>query len=97
MNPIIPHLSNECLESITDINKIKWPDIDSKIDQDVENKIVIQINGKKRDIIIVEKNTEKDKIIKKAMDSKICSKLLLNKKVTKIIYIRNKLLNLIIG
>ena len=58
--------------------------------------IVIQINGKKRSLIITENNpSEADVmgIIKK--DPATC-KYLENKKIKKTIYIKNKLINLIL-
>ena len=30
MNPIIPHLSNECLQIIENNNKLEWPSYDEK-------------------------------------------------------------------
>ncbi|MDB0054438.1 leucine--tRNA ligase, partial [Candidatus Pelagibacter sp.] len=47
INPIIPHLSNECLKNIGENNEIKWPSYDEKQLAENSNLIVIQINGKK--------------------------------------------------
>jgi leucyl-tRNA synthetase len=59
MNPVIPHLSNECLKMIENNDKISWPSYDEKQIEEETNLIVIQINGKKKRI-----NKSKLKIIR---------------------------------
>ncbi len=95
IQPIIPHFSNECLELIGGKN-IKWPDIDENIIKEETFIIVVQINGKKRGLI----RTNADKTEKELLDEiKKDDKLLKyfdNKEIKKNIYIKNKLINIII-
>ena len=59
--PLVPHLANECLHILNckDINI--WPKIDEKKLEDMQIKLVVQINGKTRDILEVKKDiSEKD-------------------------------------
>ena len=97
MMPILPHLSNECFASLKENNeRIVWPKFDEKLIKEDTSTIVIQINGKKRGLIKAKLDlTEKDlmKLIDK--DNNL-TKYLSNKKIKKNIYIKNKLLNLII-
>ncbi len=95
MTPIIPHFANECLE-ILEIKKVEWPEYDkSKLKEDIVN-VVIQFNGKKRGLVKTELNTsEKDLIQKINKDEKLI-KYLDNKNIKKTIYIKNKLINIII-
>ena len=95
MTPVIPHFANECME-ILKIKEIKWPEYDeSKLKEDIVN-IVIQFNGKKRGLIETDLNTtEKDLIQKINKDEKLI-KYLDNKNIKKTIYIKNKLINIII-
>ena len=97
MMPILPHLSNECFASLKENNeRIVWPKFDEKLIREDTSTIVIQINGKKRGLIKAKLDlTEKDlmKLIDK--DNNL-TKYLSNKKIKKNIYIKNKLLNLII-
>ena len=75
---------------------IVWPKFDEKLIKEDTSTIVIQINGKKRGLIKAKLDlTEKDlmKLIDK--DNNL-TKYLSNKKIKKYIYIKNKLLNLII-
>ena len=94
--PIIPHFASECLE----LNKFtinqRWPDYDEKklIDENV--KIVVQINGKKRSVVEVKRNiTEKALLANIENENKI-KKYLNDKKILKVIFIKNKIINIII-
>ena len=95
IQPVIPHFSNECLELIGEKN-IKWPDIDENIIREETFIVVVQINGKKRGLI----ETNSDKTEKELLDEiKKDDKLLKyfdNKEIKKTIYIKNKLINIII-
>ena len=95
IQPVIPHFSNECLELIGEKN-IKWPDIDENIIREETFIVVVQINGKKRGLI----ETDSDKTEKELLDEiKKDNKLLKyfdNKEIKKTIYIKNKLINIII-
>ena len=95
MQPVIPHFSNECLELIN-VFDVKWPNYDEKIIKEEKVNLVIQINGKKRNLIEIEPDKPEDEvfeIIKK--DEKII-KYIQNNQIKKKIYIKNKLMNIII-
>ena len=96
MLPIIPHFANECLEQFDQNKNSKWPSIDKKILEKTEVFYVVQINGKKRGLIKAKINSEKEDIINEIkLDNKL-SKHLFNKEIKKIIFIQNKLINVII-
>jgi leucyl-tRNA synthetase len=97
MMPILPHLSNECFASLKEKNeRIVWPKFDEKIIREDTSTIVIQINGKKRGLIKAKLDlTDKD-LMKLIDEDNNLTKYLSNKKIKKNIYIKNKLLNLII-
>ncbi len=95
MTPIIPHFANECLE-ILEIKEIKWPEYDeSKLREDIIN-IVIQFNGKKRGLIKTELNTTEKTLIEKINKDEKLIKYLDDKNIKKTIYVKNKLINIII-
>jgi len=96
MSPILPHVAAECTEDLKINEELSWPKIDKKyLIKEIVN-IVIQINGKKRSIIKSNTNiNEKDLINKAKQDSQI-SKYLKDKNIFKTIYVKNRLLNLII-
>jgi len=97
INPIIPHFTSECLAEIENNIKFNWPKIEQKYLNEDEFKIVIQINGKKRDILVTKKvfNDEKELVKDLKRIDKI-NKFLINKEINKVIYIKNKLVNIII-
>ena len=96
MNPIIPHLSNECLKIIENKDKITWPSFDEKEIKEDYSLIVIQINGKKRGLITTDSNSSENEIMKLVYEDQKIAKYLVNNKIKKQIYIKNKLINIII-
>jgi len=57
---------------------------------------VFQINGKKRSVISVERNLKEKIIIEKIQNDKSLDKYLLEKKLFKTIYIKDRIINLIV-
>jgi len=96
MNPIIPHLSNECLKSIGKNNEITWPSYDKKQIEDNNSLIVVQVNGKKRGLLNTTYNISEIEIMKLINKDQKIMKYLLGNKIKKQIYIKNKLINIII-
>ena len=94
--PVVPHFANECLETINKNKNIIWPLYDDSLIEEKEVQIVIQINGKKRSLIQVEKNIEEEKLYKLVMEDEKIIKYLDEKKVKKKIYVKNRLVNLIL-
>ena len=96
MNPIIPHLSNECLQIIENNNKLEWPSYDEKQIRENSSLIVIQINGKKRGLINTISNSTEAEIMKLVYNDQKIAKYIINNEIKKQIYIKNKLINIII-
>ena len=96
MFPIIPHFVSECMEQLNNKIEPNWPIIEKKYLTSKSCNIVIQINGKKREIIKVKNGiTEKELISEIEKNVKI-KQFLEGKKIIKKIFIPNKLINLII-
>jgi len=94
--PIIPHLASECLDQLGETKNIKWPEIDKKfLDNNLSN-IVVQINGKKRDVLSLENNINEVDLINKIKNNEKLKNFIDGKKIKKTIYIQNKLINLIL-
>jgi len=94
--PIIPHFANEALEEIGTNSEVEWPKYDENILREEMVKIVIQINGKKRGLIEIKRDTNESEILKEIMKNKNFDKYLENANIKKKIYVANKLINLII-
>ncbi len=95
MTPIVPHFSNECLEALN-IKDAKWPEYDETIlKEDIIN-IVVQINGKKRGLVKTKLNIAEEKLFEIIKNDETLTKYLNQKEFKKRIYIKNKLMNIII-
>ena len=58
--------------------------------------IVIQVNGKKRSIISVKKNLDENILMQKIKQDKLIDKYTENKEIIKTIYVKDKIINVII-
>jgi leucyl-tRNA synthetase len=98
ISAFIPYIANECWEKITgkqDINLQEWPRIDDSLLRKENYDIVIQINGKKRAIINATNNENEENILSKSLAIKNIQVILDKKIITKKIFIKNKLLNIV--
>ena len=95
MLPIIPHFASESLK-LLNIDSVKWPEYDEKLLIEQIIPFVIQINGKTRGVIELNRNVLKEEVIKKIKEQKNLNKYLENKEIKKNIFIPNKLINLIL-
>jgi len=96
MTPIIPHFSNECIEMLGNKTKFEWPTYDESKLIESTSLIVIQVNGKKRGLISVKNDIAENELIKLINSDKKLIKYLENKEIKRKIYIKNKLINIII-
>jgi len=98
LQPFVPHISEEIWSYIGGsglaINQ-KWPK-SRKIPEKTSNKIVIQINGKIKDLLLVDGEKTQEDIVKIAKNTEKISKNLNKKEIIKVIYIANKVLNFVI-
>ena len=96
ISPILPHLANECLDELNIKERDQWPKVDEKFLKKESYNVVIQINGKKRDLMNFNKDiNEKDLLLEIKNNGKI-NKFLKDKEIKKSVYIKNKLINLIV-
>ena len=96
MYPVLPHLVSEAL-TIFKINHISdWPSVDIKLVKKDDVKIVIQINGKKRDIDEFKNDIDEETLVKNVINKKELKKYFEGKKIIKKIYVKNKIINFIV-
>ena len=95
MTPIIPHFAYECLNQLN-IEKIDWPTYDKTILIEDKINVVIQINGKKRGLIESQPGISEDNLFEIIIKDEKLKKYLANKEIKRKIYIKDKLLNIII-
>ena len=96
MMPVIPHIVNESLEEIKEKKQIEWPVVENEfIESEIVN-IVIQVNGKKRSIISVEKGLSEKNLSEKIKQNKLIDKYIENKEILRTIHVKDKIINMIV-
>ena len=99
LSPFIPHFAAECLEILKKYKKDlinEWPDVDEKYIVNENINLVIQINGKKREIFELKKDTSEEKILDIIKNNEKLKNYIQNKKIIKKIFVPNKIINLIV-
>ncbi len=95
MNPFIPHFTNECLNSI-DQNETVWPIVAKEDLIEDQINLVVQVNGKKRAILEVKRDISEKEILKIIKLNQEVEKFLTKQIIKKIIFVPNRLINIII-
>ncbi len=98
--PFAPHMAEELwakLGHATTLAYESWPKYDESKLQDPEIQLVIQINGKVRDKLMVPADSDEDTIKEIANNSDKVQKHLEGKTIRKIIVIKKKLINIVVG
>ena len=98
IHPFIPHISEEIWEKTSNEGlcaTANWP-ITTNIFESGSFKMPVQINGKTRSIIDASKGENKNTVMEKVMKDKKIIKNLINKNVVKTIFIKDKIVNLVV-
>ena len=98
MLPVIPHFVNQCLIEINQGEKTKkeWPTFNENILLEEKINFVVQVNGKKRGILKLNRDMNEDKVLNEIKKNETLLKYIENKSIKNKIYIPNKLINIII-
>jgi leucyl-tRNA synthetase len=97
MIPLVPHIAHECLSNLKCVAVNEWPKIDKTAIAKSSVKLVVQINGKTRDVLEIKKDLNENDINKLIKNSAKANKYLVNNKVIKTIFVKNKIINYIIA
>ena len=92
IHPFVPHISEEIWKNLNCKNycyEASWPELINEV-KEHNFKIALQINGKTRDIIVVDDKETKDQIVKRVKKQSKIIKHLGAKEVKKIIYVPKK-------
>ena len=98
LNPFAPHLSEELNQKLglEIITSLEWPKYDSNLIIEDRITIAIQLNGKRRGELQIEKDLDKEKIMKKIRNDTTFAKYLTGMNILKEIYVKNRLINLVV-
>ena len=99
LSPFVPHICEELWEKMGhEIRLVNtpWPSFDSDLAREDSVVIVVQVNGKLRDRIEVERDLNEDLVKEMAMGLRRVRNLIQENKIKKIIYVKNKLINIVL-
>ncbi|MDD4689173.1 MAG: leucine--tRNA ligase [Eubacteriales bacterium] len=99
LNPFAPHMTEEIWQIIGNngmITDAKWPEFDESKTVDNEVEIVLQINGKVRDKLVIPADISRDDMEKLCLESEKVQALTEGKTIVKIIAVPGKLVNVVV-
>ena len=97
--PFAPHIAEEIWEKLGNTESIfasAWPDYDSGLIKDEEINLVVQVNGKMRDMLKVGADIGQDGAKAAALESEKIKAHVAGKEIRKIIFVPGKLLNIVV-
>jgi leucyl-tRNA synthetase len=99
LSPIVPHFAEELWEMLGNTSSVllvKWPSfLDEALEKD-ELVIVIQVNGKLRSKFSVDPDVAEETIKQMALDDERAQKFTNGKEIKKVIYVKGKLVNIVV-
>ena len=95
--PIIPHFTSECLNDLGALENLSWPEYQKDLLEEDKVNIVVQINGKKRALLNVKKNIRETDLLEFIKKDNITEKYINDTKINKVIYVQNRLINILIN
>ena len=96
--PFAPYITEELWEKLGEefsIHKQSWPEYDSELIKEEKTILIIQINGKVRDKIGVKAGISEEKAKETALSSAKIQKRIKGEKIKKIIFVPEKLINIV--
>jgi leucyl-tRNA synthetase len=98
--PMTPHLAEELWEMLGHGGGLwtaSWPAFDPELAKEEEVEVVIQVLGKVRGRVKVATGTGQEEVLKLAQADPGVAAHLLGKKIVKVIFVADKLLNIVVG
>ena len=99
LSPFAPHITEELWETLEEKESIhlqEWPEFNPELIKEKEIQLVIQVNGKVRDQIKVPADISEEQAKKLALESEKVQKWIEEKKIRKIIFVKGKLVNMVV-
>ncbi len=99
LSPFVPHIAFEMWEMIgktSDLALEKWPEYDESALAVDEIEIVLQINGKIRDKIMIDPDMSREEMTELAVNNEKIKELTKGKEIVKCIAVPKKLINIVV-
>jgi leucyl-tRNA synthetase len=100
LSPMAPHISDELWNRLGHegfMLHLQWPDYDAEVAKADEITVVIQVNGKMRDKLIVPADTDSKEIERLALESDKVKSQIGGKQVQNIVVVPERLINIVVG
>jgi leucyl-tRNA synthetase len=100
LSPFAPHLAEELWEKIghqPSIADVAWPDFDPALCVDQRVEIAVQVNGKVRGRVELERDASEDVAREAALQDENVQKFVEGKSVRKFVYVPGRIVNLIVA
>ncbi len=97
--PFVPHITEELWRAIGregSVHQQRWPNYDASALVRDEAEIVVQINGKVKDKMVIPTESNREETEKAAMESAKIRQLIEGKQVMKVIVVPKKLVNIVV-
>lgn len=98
--PLAPHFAEECWERLghgTSVFDAGWPGYDPTLLVDETAEVAVQVSGKMRGRVTVPRNAPEAEVVAAARADVHVARFLDGKELQKVIYVPNRLLNLVVG
>jgi len=98
LSPFVPHIAEELWEALghkDSIIKAPWPRYDREAITEEEVIVVVQVNGKLRDRLLIPVSAKEEKVKEMALASPKVRRHIEGKEVTKTIFVPKKLVNIV--
>ena len=99
LNPFAPHMTEEIYERIGEKDTIantKWPEYDENKTIEDKIEIPVQINGKLKATISINRDADQDEIKQSVNTNETIQNAISGKNVVKEIYVKNKIYNIVV-
>jgi len=99
LNPFAPHMTEELWSNLGNqdlLSQLSWPEFDAELAQEDLAMIVVQVNGKLRASMPVPRGLAQQQILEMASDDEKVRKHLEGKEQMKIVFVPDKLINIVV-
>ena len=103
LSPFAPHVAEELWEMLgfaAETGKMacqqSWPDYDESKTLAAETEMAVQVNGKLRGAVAVPMDSDQETVVSAAKEVEKVAKFLAGMEIIKVIFVKNKLVNLIV-
>jgi leucyl-tRNA synthetase len=98
--PFAPHFAEENWERLGHDGSIfdaRWPGWDERLTVEDSVEIAVQVNGKTRSKVSVARGAEQGAVVAAAQEDAAVRRFTEGREVRKVVYVPNRLLNLVVG